>query len=226
MVFNFPNIICTLKRRVGEDEKMAAQRKQEEDEATVFVRNLPLDLLGPELEEVFSEVGPVKSAAVVHNKRVPGGGPQLSRGFGFVTFALAADVSDAIRKFHGRRIRGRALSVEPCGEKNKPANAPAAAGASPAKPMPPKVEKVNAKDDSTEKAAPVSTALSNEIKTTSATCQKEGSSSSKKDGDEDGKDEATTTSKAKSKKANKLASVEEAEENASVPVRHYSTEQQ
>jgi RNA recognition motif-containing protein len=199
---------------------MAAQRKQEEDEATVFVRNLPLDLLGPELEEVFSEVGPVKSAAVIHNKRVPGGGPQLSRGFGFVTFALAADVSDAIRKFHGRRIRGRAMSVEPCGEKNKPASPGAAAGASPAaKSFPPKVEKVIAKDDSTEKAAPSTNAPSGETKTASAASKKQSQPTSENNGeDEEASDEVTPASKVKSKKANKLASVAEAEENASVPV--------
>lgn len=83
-----------------------------EEVKDVMVRNLPLDLLGPELENLFSEVGPIKKVAVIHHKKKPGDGGQVSRGFGFVKFSLAADASEAVKQYNGKNIRGRNISVE------------------------------------------------------------------------------------------------------------------
>jgi hypothetical protein len=197
------------------------QRKQEEDEATVFVRNLPLDLLAQELEETFSEVGPVKKASVIHDKKVPGGGPQKSRGFGFVTFAVAADVDDAIRKLHGTRVRGRALSVEPCGNKKKAELAKAAAAAKTTAKAAPAKAAAAAKAAPSKAAVPLNKPTLAKVAASSTGVREEegGSESEGADGEKAEKTEAAVGAKAKSKKANKLASAEEVEENAKIPVR-------
>jgi hypothetical protein len=87
-----------------------------EEVKDVMVRNLPLDMLGPELENLFSEVGPIKKVAVIHHKKTPGDGSHgtkgLSRGFGFVKFSLAADALEAIKLYNGKDIRGRKIAVE------------------------------------------------------------------------------------------------------------------
>lgn len=93
------------------------------DDATVFVRNLPLDMLHPELEALFGDVGPVKSASVIFHKKAPGDGGQQSRGFGFVSFAVPQDAVESIKKLHGTIFRGRDLKVELVANKKKGAAA-------------------------------------------------------------------------------------------------------
>ena len=57
------------------------------DQDTVFVRGLAPGIHHEELSDLFSEIGPIKSAFVVVEKEGPRKG--ISRGFGFVQFALA-----------------------------------------------------------------------------------------------------------------------------------------
>lgn len=112
----------------------------------MFVRNLPLDLLAPELESVFAEVGPVKKASVIHHKKAPGDGGQTSRGFGFVKFAVAADAEECIRQLHGTKIRGRAISVELTAKKGAAAGAKAIDAKAAAPAPPPAAVKVPVQD--------------------------------------------------------------------------------
>ena len=59
-------------------------------------------------------MGPVKKAAVIHEKRTaatPEGEWPASRGFGYVTFALAGDAARCVTMLHGKVIRGRKISV-------------------------------------------------------------------------------------------------------------------
>ena len=93
----------------------------QDDQCTVMVRNLPLDLFGPELEGIFAEVAPVKKAAVIHHKKTPGVTP-ASRGFGFVKFALADDAMTSIAKLQGTYIRGRELKLELAQKRSGQAN--------------------------------------------------------------------------------------------------------
>jgi hypothetical protein len=70
------------------------------------------------LEELCSEVGPVKRASIIQS-----GGK--SRGFGFVKFALAEDASRAVSQLHGSTFKSRPLKVELALKKGqKPAGLP------------------------------------------------------------------------------------------------------
>ena len=56
----------------------------------------------------------MKKAAVIHEKRTaatPEGEWPASRGFGYVTFALAGDAARCVTMLHGKVIRGRKISV-------------------------------------------------------------------------------------------------------------------
>mmetsp|Transcript_17240 Transcript_17240/g.33825 ORF Transcript_17240/g.33825 Transcript_17240/m.33825 type:complete len:1046 (-) Transcript_17240:126-3263(-) len=69
---------------------------------TVFVRGLQPGVNDDELNEAFSDVGPVKSAFIVVEKDGPNKGQ--SRGFGFVQFSLPEDAAAAVQKLQGVTI--------------------------------------------------------------------------------------------------------------------------
>ncbi|XP_045420159.1 RNA-binding protein 28 isoform X1 [Lemur catta] len=69
---------------------------------TLFVGRLPPSARSEQLEELFSQVGPVKQCFVVTEK-----GNKACRGFGYVTFSMAEDVQRALKEittFEGRKI--------------------------------------------------------------------------------------------------------------------------
>ncbi|XP_030646630.1 RNA-binding protein 28 [Chanos chanos] len=69
---------------------------------TLFVRNLPSTASNGRLEEIFSEVGPVKHCFVVKEK-----GSETSRGIGYVTFSMSEDAQRAlqqIKEYDGQKI--------------------------------------------------------------------------------------------------------------------------
>ncbi|KAM6960581.1 RNA-binding protein 28 [Aplochiton taeniatus] len=69
---------------------------------TLFVKNLPASATNASLEEVFSEIGPLKNCFVVSEK-----GTETCRGFGYVTFAMEDDAHRAVkelREYEGKRI--------------------------------------------------------------------------------------------------------------------------
>lgn len=59
---------------------------------TLFVRGLPNTASGEKLEQLFSEVGPVKQCFVVREK-----GSETCRGFGYVTFSMLDDAQRALK---------------------------------------------------------------------------------------------------------------------------------
>uniref|UniRef100_W5NES1 RNA-binding protein 28 n=1 Tax=Lepisosteus oculatus TaxID=7918 RepID=W5NES1_LEPOC len=70
--------------------------------STLFVRNLPTSACSDRLEEIFSEVGPVKHCFVVKEK-----GGETCRGFGYVTFSMEEDAQKAmkeIKQYDGQQI--------------------------------------------------------------------------------------------------------------------------
>lgn len=82
---------------------------------TLFVNRLPPSARSEQLEELFSQVGPVKQCFVVTEK-----GNKTCRGFGYVTFTTPEDVQKAFKEittFEGCKIN---LTVAKKKPRNKP----------------------------------------------------------------------------------------------------------
>jgi len=77
---------------------------------SVFVRGLLPGINTEELNDVFAEVGPVKSAFIVVDKDGPNKGK--SKGYGFVQFALAEDAVLAVEKLQGQSIGGSKMVLQ------------------------------------------------------------------------------------------------------------------
>ncbi|CAN0243580.1 unnamed protein product, partial [Phaeothamnion confervicola] len=76
----------------------------------VFVRNLPVEFLEPDIENLFGEFGPIKRVDLI--KTMDDEGIKTSRGFGFVRFALEEDAGKAAAALHGKFVNGRKLCCE------------------------------------------------------------------------------------------------------------------
>uniref|UniRef100_A0A3P9JZV6 RNA binding motif protein 28 n=1 Tax=Oryzias latipes TaxID=8090 RepID=A0A3P9JZV6_ORYLA len=69
---------------------------------TIFVGSLPESATNERLEEIFSEIGPVKQCFVVREK-----GTEKCRGFGFVKYSMEEDAQRALKEikdFDGKRL--------------------------------------------------------------------------------------------------------------------------
>lgn len=126
----------------------ATEKNTQHSKATLFVRNIPYDATNHELEEFFSDLGPIRSCFVVMDKaqEEDTAKPQ-NKGFGYVHYALAEDAQRAVTELKDTKFRGaRKLKIEFAlkkGEKaaDRPAPKPAAPKPVPAaKPIAPKVE--------------------------------------------------------------------------------------
>ncbi|XP_078275721.1 RNA-binding protein 28 [Rhinoraja longicauda] len=101
----------------GEDQAAAQNRLR-----TVFVRNLPTSANNERLEEIYSELGPVKHCFVVKEK-----GGQTCRGFGYVTFSLPEDAKKALKEtkfYDSQKIFASLAKKKLLGKKEVPKEAP------------------------------------------------------------------------------------------------------
>src|SRR5262245_36604374 len=72
----------------------------------LFVGNLSFQASDADLENLFRQVGTVASATIIMDKFTG-----KSRGFGFVEMTTSQDAQQAIARFHGAELHGRALTV-------------------------------------------------------------------------------------------------------------------
>jgi nucleolar protein 4 len=71
---------------------------------TCFVRNLPASVGEQQLQQLFSDVGPVKKAFLVREKGA-------HKGLAYVTYALARDATQAAQRLNGKVFSGSAIHV-------------------------------------------------------------------------------------------------------------------
>ncbi|XP_028287295.1 RNA-binding protein 28 isoform X2 [Parambassis ranga] len=94
---------------------------------TIFVRSLPDSASNERLEEIFSEVGPVKQCFVVRDK-----GSEKCRGFGYVTYSMLEDAQRALKEikdYDGRKV-SLSVAKKKIKDKKKTAKESAAASSS------------------------------------------------------------------------------------------------
>ena len=79
--------------------------------STVFVSNLPYPATSTDLQTLFSDIAPVKTAFVVLDKEA-----KVSKGVGYVTFAIKEDAEKCVQD--GKvTLNGRTLRVSWAGQK-------------------------------------------------------------------------------------------------------------
>jgi len=72
----------------------------------LYVGNLAFDVTSQELSELFAQAGVCDSASVITDRDTG-----QSRGFGFVEMGSQGDAQEAIQRFDGHDLKGRALKV-------------------------------------------------------------------------------------------------------------------
>ena len=97
---------------VAETEEGIA--KGREQRRSLFVRSLAPSVTTERLTEYFSQSYPLKHATVVLDPET-----KLSRGFGFVTFADAADAQAAAEQLNDTKLDGKKIKVEVAESRNR-----------------------------------------------------------------------------------------------------------
>ncbi len=72
----------------------------------LYVGNLAFEALEIELQDLFAEAGTVTDATLMQDRSTG-----QSRGFAFVTMSTNEEALEAIRRFDGKEMHGRALTV-------------------------------------------------------------------------------------------------------------------
>ncbi|CAG7906850.1 unnamed protein product [Brassica rapa] len=88
-------------------ERKDGEETSQHSTATVCASGLPYSFTNAQLEEAFSDVGPVRLCFMVTNK-----GSNEHRGFAFVKFALPEDANRAIELKNGSNVGGRRITVK------------------------------------------------------------------------------------------------------------------
>src|ERR1700712_2775078 len=81
--------------------------KRDTNDTSIFIRNLPFNCNDEDLEEHFSQFGPIRFARVVYDPTTG-----RSKGSGFVCFAQGKDVDTCIREAPRMQIQTPAKNVK------------------------------------------------------------------------------------------------------------------
>lgn len=89
---------------LGED---FAELKEPQEDAKLYVGNLPFDLDSEALAMIFQKAGTVEISEVIYNRDIG-----RSRGFGFVTMSTIEEAEKAIEMLNAYELNGRELVVK------------------------------------------------------------------------------------------------------------------
>ncbi|KAI9096918.1 hypothetical protein DFS34DRAFT_621925 [Phlyctochytrium arcticum] len=80
---------------------------------TLFVSTIPYSATSEQLQDFFSEVGPLRSCYVVADKEGATSGQPKNKGFGYVAYALAEDAATAVATLRKAKfLGGRTLRIQ------------------------------------------------------------------------------------------------------------------
>ncbi|KAJ1923665.1 RNA recognition motif-containing protein [Tieghemiomyces parasiticus] len=90
------------------------------NKAQLFVRGIPYSATNAELEEFFSDIGPVRSCFAVADPNAQeqddededAAPVRRNKGYGFVQYAIPDDAAEAIKELPSRKFKGRTLLIE------------------------------------------------------------------------------------------------------------------